>query len=74
MTKNLEINELQIRLWRSDRRSIAITVERDGGIAVSAPTEASINDIEKFVLDKQIWIHQKLARKKALIRERPIRE
>ena len=74
MTKSFKINELQIRLRRSDRRSIAITVERDGGIALSAPKEASIADIEEFVLDKQIWIHQKLARKKALNREKPIRE
>ena len=74
MTKTLKINELLIRLRRSDRRSIGITVERDGGIAVSAPKEASIADIEKFVLDKQVWIHQKLARKKSLNREKPIRE
>jgi len=74
MRKTLKINGLQVRFRRSDRRSIAITVERNGGIAVSAPKEASIADIEKFVLDKQIWIHQKLARKKELNREKPIRE
>lgn len=74
MTKSFKIKELQIGLRRSDRRSIAITVGRDGRIAVSAPNKASIVDIKKYILDKQIWIHQKLARKKALNREKPIRE
>lgn len=74
MTKPLKINDLQIRLRRSDRRSIAITVERDGGVVARAPKAASIADIENFVLAKEIWIHQKLARKKALIREKPLRE
>ena len=59
---------------RSNRRSIGISIERDGEIVVRAPVEAEFYDVEKFVADKQIWIHQKLAQKKALNRVKPRRD
>jgi len=53
---------------------MGIFVERDGTIMVTAPHQAELIDIEKFVSEKRIWIYQKLAKKKALNREGPKRE
>ena len=69
-----KIDSLEYRLRRSNRESMEIFVERDGKIMVTAPHQAELIDIEKFVSEKRIWIYQKLAKKKALNREGPKRE
>ena len=74
MTAMAKIDDLKYRLRRSNRKSMAISIERDGGIMVKVPHQAKLNNIEKFIAEKRIWIYQKLARKKALNRERPKRE
>ncbi|MEA3221564.1 MAG: SprT family zinc-dependent metalloprotease, partial [Thermodesulfobacteriota bacterium] len=51
-----------------------ISIERDGAVMVKAPQKAELNDIEKFISEKKVWVYQKLAKKKALNRERPRRE
>ena len=53
---------------------MGISIERDGKIMVTAPHNAELIDIEKFVSEKRVWIYQKLAQKKALNREKPKRE
>jgi hypothetical protein len=53
---------------------MGISIERDGTIMVTAPYQARLNNIEKFVSEKRIWIYQKLAQKKTLNREKPERE
>jgi len=67
-------DRLEYRLRRSNRKSMGISIERDGMITVAAPHQARLYDIEKFVSEKRIWIYQKLAQKKTLNRERPKRE
>ena len=69
-----KIDSLEYRLRRSNRESMGIFVERDGKIMVTAPHQAELIAIEKFVSEKRIWIYQKLAQKKALNREGPKRE
>ncbi len=69
-----KIDSLEYRLRRSNRKSMGIFVERDGTIMVTAPHQAELIDIEKFVSEKRIWIYQKLAQKKTLNREGPKRE
>ena len=69
-----KIDRLEYRLKRSNRKSMGISIERDGTIMVTAPHQAELIDIEKFVSEKRIWIYQKLTQKKALNRERPKRE
>ncbi len=72
--KTGKIDRLEYRLMRSNRKSVGISVERDGTIMVTAPHKAELIDIKKFVSEKRIWIYQKLAQKKALNREGPKRE
>lgn len=52
-------------LVRSNRSSIGITVERDGGVIVNAPYDLQIDEIEKHVNKKRLWIWGKLAIKKS---------
>lgn len=69
-----KIDRLEYRLRKSNRKSMGISIERDGKIMVTAPHQAELIDIENFVSEKRIWIYQKLAKKKALNREGPKRE
>jgi len=69
-----KMDSLEYRLRRSDRRSVGISIERDGTVVVTAPHQAELVDIEKFISEKKIWIYQKLAQKKSLNREKPKRE
>jgi predicted metal-dependent hydrolase len=68
------MDNLEYMLRRSDRRSVGISIERDGTVVVTAPRQAELLDIEKFISEKKIWIYQKLAQKKTLNREKPKRE
>jgi len=65
---------LEYTLKRSDRKSMGISIERDGAVIVKIPHQAELNDIENFISEKKVWIYQKLAKKKALNRERPKKE
>jgi predicted metal-dependent hydrolase len=67
-------DNLKYTLKRSKRRSMGISVERDGSIIVKVPLQTEIGHIERFVSEKRVWIYQKLAKKKALNREKPQRE
>ena len=65
---------LEYTLKRSNRKTMGISIERDGAVMVKVPHQAELNDIEKLISEKKVWIYQKLAKKKALNRERPKRE
>ncbi|UCG94927.1 MAG: DUF45 domain-containing protein, partial [Candidatus Aerophobus sp.] len=55
-----KIDNLEYTLKRSDRRSIGITIDRDGSIIVRAPLQEDPEKIARFVTKKRVWIHQKL--------------
>jgi len=61
-----KIDNPEYTLKRSDRRSIGITIDRDGSIIVRAPLHEDPEKIARFVIEKRVWIHQKLATKKAI--------
>ncbi len=50
----------------SERKSIGITIERDGQVVVNAPTNLSVEEIEKYIHKKRVWIWEKLAIKNAM--------
>jgi hypothetical protein len=56
------------------RRSIGITVDRDGVLIVSAPPECDIAQLEAFAEGKRMWIYKKLAKRDLLLSERPKKE
>lgn len=47
----------------SRRKTLGITIERDGSLSVHTPLPVNIPDIEAFVNEKRLWIYTKLAEK-----------
>ena len=64
-------DNLEYTIKRSKSQSIAISVERNGTVIVRAPLQTEVDDIERFVSEKRVWIYQKLAKKKRLIEKNP---
>jgi predicted metal-dependent hydrolase len=69
MSEQLHIDKLVFVLRRSSRRkTIGITVDRDGSLVVRAPIEPSLKRIEQIAREKLLWTYAKLAEKKLLFR------
>lgn len=60
---------VEYRVIRSDRRTLAIEIEQDGGVLVRAPKAAPTKDIDRFVEEHRGWIE--IHRKRQLERLRP---
>lgn len=72
---SLQVDDLRFTLHRSPRRrTMQITVERDGGLVLSAPPEVDEAALSAFVLAKRFWIYTKLAEKDRLQRQVPRKE
>lgn len=54
---------INYELIRSNRKSIGITIDREGKVVVNVPRELSIDEIEKNLYKKRLWIWEKLALK-----------
>lgn len=73
--KALRVGDLSFALRRSDRRrTMQITVERDGELVLSAPTDVEVDALRQFVEEKRFWIYTKLAEKERLQRIVPRKE
>lgn len=59
----------EIRLVRSDRRTLALEISPEGEVIVRAPRHLPAREIERFVLSKQGWIEKHLARPRRVIPE-----
>jgi predicted metal-dependent hydrolase len=56
------------------RRSIGITVDRDGSLIVNAPHDCDEAELAAFAHEKRIWVYKKLAEKDLLLSHRPAKE
>ncbi len=66
---NLTVDDLSFELRRtSRRRTMQITVDRDGELILAAPEECPVDTLEAFVREKRFWIYTKLAEKEAVRR------
>lgn len=71
----LAVDDLNFTIRRSaQRKTIQITVERDGALVLSAPPGADEAELRAFVLEKRFWIYTKLAEKDRLQRQVPRKE
>jgi len=71
-SSGLQVDDLRFVLRRSARRkTMQITVERDGELVLSAPPEVDEAALRAFVLEKRFWIYTKLAEKDRLRRRLP---
>lgn len=73
--RTLAVDDLNFTIRRSaQRRTIQITVERDGALVLSAPPAVDEAELRAFVLEKLFWIYTKLAEKDRLQRQVPRKE
>ena len=68
----VEVAGLDFEIQYSDaRRSIGITVDRDGSLIVNAPVGCDEADLATFAHEKRMWVYKKLAEKDLLLSRRP---
>lgn len=64
---SITIDDLNFELRGStERRSLQVTVDRDGDLILFAPPDCDTATLEGFVRDKRFWIYRKLAEKELL--------
>lgn len=67
MTESLRVGNLNFALRRSTRRkTIGITVDRQGELILRVPTHYSTSLAERAAAEKLLWVYTKLAEKKLL--------
>lgn len=75
MPARLVVGELDFEVQLSGRRrSIGITVDRDGSLIVNAPPHCDEADLASFAHEKRMWVYKKLAEKDLLLSHRPTKE
>lgn len=71
----LVVEDLRFALSRSARRrTMQITVARNGDLMLSAPVGVDEAKLRAFALEKRFWIYAKLAEKDRLLRSVPVKE
>lgn len=71
----LIVDDLTLSVRHSSRRrTMQITVDRDGSLLVTAPPDTTHAKLTDFVREKQFWIYKKLAEKADLQRPLPRKE
>lgn len=71
----LVVDDLTLDVRESSRRrTLEITVDRDGKLIMAAPTGTDTQHLRDFVLEKRLWIYQKLAQKAERRRQLPRKE
>jgi len=75
MSEHIQIDGVTVEVRRSARRrSVDLTVERDGEVSVAVPEEMSTAEIGRIVRGKQEWLYTALARKEATNKGPPPKE
>jgi predicted metal-dependent hydrolase len=75
MSEIVTIDDLSFVVRRSDRRTtLGMTIERDGKLILTAPTNSSLELVKRFAREKQFWVYTKLAQKEMLFRPRTPKE
>jgi predicted metal-dependent hydrolase len=68
VSETLTIDDLTFELKRSSRRkTLGITIERDGELVLTAPDDVSLEEIERLTRQKGLWLYRKLAEREFLI-------
>ncbi|HBI45534.1 MAG TPA: hypothetical protein DDY78_22170 [Planctomycetales bacterium] len=75
MSETLHLDGLEFALSRSRRRrTVGITVERDGDLRVTASEDAPLAQVESVARGKLFWVFAKLAEKALLFQPPPAKE
>ncbi len=64
---SLQVDDLRFAVrWSNRRRTVGLTVRRDGGLVVAAPVRTSARKLEAVVRARLPWVRRKLAEFEAL--------
>ena len=67
MTLTLTVQDLTFEVrWSDQRKTVELSVKRDGSLVIRAPQGTDSSVLERFVRDKTFWLYTKLAEKEAL--------
>jgi len=70
MIPTLTVDGLQFEVrWSDGRKTLGLTIDREGELLISAPRGCDIALLESFVREKRFWLYTKLAEKDALREE-----
>ncbi len=68
MSETLELQGLTVEIRRSARRrTLSLTVDRGGELVLHTPLTAGGDEIAAWARSKLLWVHRKLALKKAIM-------
>lgn len=67
MIPTLTVDDLQFEVrWSDQRKTLGLTVDREGELVISAPRGCDEATLESFVREKRFWLYTKLAEKEEL--------
>ena len=67
MAPTLTVRDLTFEVrWSGQRKTVELSVERDGSLVIRAPEGTPDSVLEGFVREKSFWLYTKLAEKEAL--------
>lgn len=59
--------DLQYKVYKTNRKTISLTLERNNEVVIKAPYHATDDKIEEFFLRKQEWLYTKLEEKNKFV-------
>lgn len=67
MIEVVSVGKLQVEVRRSERRrTVGLTVERDGSLVAVAPSSMDFANLTRFVRSKELWLHSALLKKESI--------
>jgi len=67
MSELLSISNIEVQVRRSDRRhTIGLTVERDGSVVAAVPVGVALDEVERQLRGRELWLHSSLTRRTSL--------
>jgi predicted metal-dependent hydrolase len=75
MIPDLAVDDLRFEVVLSPRRrTMELSVERNGDLVIRAPEGATGERLEAFIREKRTWVYRKVAEKEALRHAVPVKE
>jgi predicted metal-dependent hydrolase len=71
-TETRTISGYDVKLVRSDRRSMSLIIRQDNTLEMHVPYSTSIHEIDQAIYSKSTWIKQKLTLNKQLTEIQPL--
>ena len=70
--KNSSMNEIEIQIKRSSRRTLSLQITREGQVVVHCPFSTTQEQIQMFVDEHRHWIGENLEQVKRRLTKRPV--